>query len=144
MFIALCSLTEWLCTRRLLGVMLPGRQWRCILSKFQVAASAGVRSWYHTAKAQHEYILWGMKAAQCLDAPVSLSQFVSTKLTWRLHKALGEIWPSSKGHHISATPTAKAAVHAWLQCVCQKCIQWFQEAEKSLLPLEVCSRLVSS
>lgn len=45
------------------------------------AASAGVQSWYHTAKTQHEYILWGMKAAQGLDAPVSLSQSVSTKLT---------------------------------------------------------------
>lgn len=40
------------------------------------AASAGVQSWYHAAKTQNGYMLWGMKAAQCLDARVSLSQSV--------------------------------------------------------------------
>lgn len=40
------------------------------------AASAGVQSWYHAAKTLNEYMIWGMKAAQCLVAPVSLSQSV--------------------------------------------------------------------
>lgn len=77
MLITPCSLTEWLCSRRLLGVMLSGRQWRCILSKFQVEIvqpQQGVKADITLLK--HEYVFWGMKAAQCLDAPVSLTQSV--------------------------------------------------------------------
>lgn len=89
-------------------------------------------------------LILGDESSLMFGCATSLSGSIWITLAWRLHRTFGEFWPSSKSCHTSPNPMARAAVHAWLQHVCQKRTWWFQEAEKSLLPLGVCSCFVVS
>lgn len=78
-YLSLCAALQNGCEQMVVGC---DALWKTVETHFEqipggnTAASAGVQSWYHTAITQHEYMLWGMKVAQCLDTPVSLGQSV--------------------------------------------------------------------